>query len=36
MNNVLTAISYLCAGMAGVCLVGGIVILTGGKTNGNA
>ncbi len=36
MNNASTIFSYICAAMAGVCFVGGIAVLTGGRVNGNA
>lgn len=36
MNNVSTIFSYICAAMAGMCLISGIAVLTGGKVNGNA
>lgn len=31
MSNVLTLVSYALAAMAGICFVGGIAILSGGK-----
>ena len=36
MNNILTAFSYICAITAGICLAGGIAVLTGGRADGNA
>lgn len=32
MDHILTAVSYTLAIMAGVCFVGGIVTLTGGRS----
>lgn len=34
MNTVLTLISYTFAAVAGICFVGGIAVLAGGKTDG--
>jgi len=31
MNNILGFISYTLAAMAGICFVGGVAILSGGK-----
>ncbi len=31
MSNVLTFVSYALAAMAGICFVGGIAVLSGGK-----
>lgn len=36
MNNASTIFSYICAAMAGVCLVSGLAVLSGGRANGNA
>lgn len=31
MNSILTLVSYTLAAMAGICFVGGIAVLSGGK-----
>lgn len=31
MNGVLTLVSYTLAAMAGICFVGGLAVLSGGK-----
>lgn len=31
MNSVLTLVSYTLAAMAGICFVGGLAVLSGGK-----
>jgi len=33
MCNILTFVSYAFAAMAGICFVGGIAVLSGGKEN---
>lgn len=33
MNNILAFVSYTLAAMAGICFVGGIAVLSGGKEN---
>lgn len=31
MNSILTLVSYTLAAMAGICFVGGLAVLSGGK-----
>lgn len=33
MNTILSFVSYTLAAMAGICFVGGIAVLSGGKEN---
>lgn len=33
MNAILSLVSYTLAAMAGICFVGGIAVLSGGKEN---
>ena len=33
MNTILSVVSYTLAAMAGICFVGGIAVLSGGKEN---
>lgn len=33
MNSILLFVSYTLAAMAGICFVGGIAVLSGGKEN---